>query len=262
MRSAQRPAERNGLNIHVVMPLFLLHMYVNIFLIPGGRFSIGLPSQLSVTNKLKQIRHKYRKSIKEGSKSGNGRVVFLYFELCEHIWGGCSVLPPVMKVPSDLPSHSSPPTPLSQSLSRSAQSTVPLSASISPSGTPATATVVPLEDHEMIQCEAANRDNGAQPDQQLQCHTCKSKKLKRKLGPDEQTSLHADEEVDMKKQVLNKLDSMNKEHEKTITTLLATLDRMASSLEILAKFATLNAMQPQFPVAHQEQRSHCNQQDK
>ena len=39
-----------------------------------------------LTTKLKAIRIKFRDS---GRKSGHGRVVFLYFDLCEHIWG-CS----------------------------------------------------------------------------------------------------------------------------------------------------------------------------
>lgn len=31
---------------------------------------------------------KYRQAVDSGPKSGHGRVVLLYFELCEQIWGG------------------------------------------------------------------------------------------------------------------------------------------------------------------------------
>ena len=41
-----------------------------------------------LTSKLKMIRKKYRQAVDSGRKSGHGRVVLLYFELCEDIWGG------------------------------------------------------------------------------------------------------------------------------------------------------------------------------
>ena len=40
-----------------------------------------------LSNKMKAIRLKFRKAVDEGRKSGNGRVVFIYYELCEKIWG-------------------------------------------------------------------------------------------------------------------------------------------------------------------------------
>ena len=41
-----------------------------------------------LTTKLKNVRTKFRKAVDAGRKSGHGRVVLLYFELCEKIWGG------------------------------------------------------------------------------------------------------------------------------------------------------------------------------
>ncbi len=41
-----------------------------------------------MTTKIKNIRLKYRKAVDLGRRSGHGRVVFLYMELCEQIWGG------------------------------------------------------------------------------------------------------------------------------------------------------------------------------
>ena len=38
--------------------------------------------------KLKSIRGKFREAIDSGRRSGHGRVVLLYYELCERIWGG------------------------------------------------------------------------------------------------------------------------------------------------------------------------------
>ena len=41
-----------------------------------------------LTSKVKGIRLKYRQAVDCGRRSGHGRVVLLYFELCEKIWGG------------------------------------------------------------------------------------------------------------------------------------------------------------------------------
>ena len=40
-----------------------------------------------VTSKLKAIRLKYRQAVDSGKRSGHGRVVLLYFKLCEKVWG-------------------------------------------------------------------------------------------------------------------------------------------------------------------------------
>ncbi|CAL8405074.1 unnamed protein product [Boreogadus saida] len=41
-----------------------------------------------LTSKLKNIRCKYRGAVDTGRRSGQGRVVMLYYELCQEIWGG------------------------------------------------------------------------------------------------------------------------------------------------------------------------------
>ena len=42
----------------------------------------------NVTAKLKAIRLKFRQAVDSGRRSGHGRVVMIYYELCEKIWGG------------------------------------------------------------------------------------------------------------------------------------------------------------------------------
>ena len=41
-----------------------------------------------ITTKLKAIRQKYRQAVDSGRYSGHGRVVLLYYEICEKVWGG------------------------------------------------------------------------------------------------------------------------------------------------------------------------------
>ncbi|XP_010765624.1 uncharacterized protein [Notothenia coriiceps] len=48
----------------------------------------GSITQGQLTAKLKQIRIKYRQAVDLGRRSGQGRVVYMFFELCEQIWGG------------------------------------------------------------------------------------------------------------------------------------------------------------------------------
>ncbi|XP_033998620.1 mucin-5AC-like [Trematomus bernacchii] len=45
-------------------------------------------TKVQLTAKLKQIRNKYRQLVNTGSRSHQGRVMLLFFELCEEVWGG------------------------------------------------------------------------------------------------------------------------------------------------------------------------------
>ena len=46
-----------------------------------------MKTEVILATKLKAIRQKYRQAVDSGRRSGHGRVVMLYFELCE-VWGG------------------------------------------------------------------------------------------------------------------------------------------------------------------------------
>lgn len=48
-------------------------------------------SKAQVTTKLKSIRCKYRQAMDAGRRNGQGRVVLIFYELCEEIWGGSRV---------------------------------------------------------------------------------------------------------------------------------------------------------------------------
>ncbi|KAF3854464.1 hypothetical protein F7725_022519, partial [Dissostichus mawsoni] len=45
-------------------------------------------TKVQLTANLKQIRIKYRQAVDLGRRSGQGRVVLMFFELCEEVWGG------------------------------------------------------------------------------------------------------------------------------------------------------------------------------
>ena len=41
-----------------------------------------------ITAKLKSIRPGFKKAADAGQKSGSGRVVFMFYDMCENLWGG------------------------------------------------------------------------------------------------------------------------------------------------------------------------------
>ncbi|XP_033981040.1 uncharacterized protein LOC117478207 [Trematomus bernacchii] len=50
--------------------------------------SVGAITKAQLAAKLKQIRIKYRHAVDTKRRSGQGRVVHMFFELCEEVWGG------------------------------------------------------------------------------------------------------------------------------------------------------------------------------
>ena len=42
-----------------------------------------------VSAKLKSIRTNFKKAVDTGKRSGGGRIIFTFYELCERIWSGC-----------------------------------------------------------------------------------------------------------------------------------------------------------------------------
>nr|XP_055026761.1 uncharacterized protein LOC129416479 [Misgurnus anguillicaudatus]XP_055049479.1 uncharacterized protein LOC129434889 [Misgurnus anguillicaudatus] len=59
--------------------------------IPGGTsypHEKDAISKSQITSKLKAIRIKYRQAVDTQRRSGHGRVITLYFDLCNEIWGG------------------------------------------------------------------------------------------------------------------------------------------------------------------------------
>ena len=58
-------------------------------------------TKATLTSKLKSIRKKFRQAVDSKRRSGHGRVVVLYFDNCERIWGGS---PATVQINSDVES--------------------------------------------------------------------------------------------------------------------------------------------------------------
>ena len=165
-----------------------------------------------VTTKLKSIRLKFRKAVDAGRRSGHGRVVLLYFELCEKIWGG-------------------------------APATEQLSSGLETSD---------------IQADNADKDHGDRCEEERSQDTLtkdsdktttgaeevntrrallneklsgyKTEKLKRKLPVDTQLVACAKEELQIKRQLIDQMDQMEKDHCKTMEKLAGNLEKLTNSM--------------------------------
>ena len=51
--------------------------------------STSLFSSERIASKIKDLRKKYKKAVDTGKRSGGGRTVACFFDICNEIWGGC-----------------------------------------------------------------------------------------------------------------------------------------------------------------------------
>ena len=169
------------------------------------------PSQAAVTNKLKQVRNKFRKAVQDGKTSGFGRVVTLYYELCQEIWGGCPATDPVTGVESMAVTPNS------------------STSSLTPTDEGDNTAQSTGEDSDVLATPSATRRNLL--DEQLRNH--RSNRLKRKVSVDEQLAATMKQDMEVKKQVLQEMTKMSEQNSQQLGQLMGTLERMAQSVERL-----------------------------
>ena len=178
-----------------------------------------------VTTKLKAIRQKYRAAVDSGRKSGHGRVVLMFFESCEDIWGGS---PATSAIPSGLesvelttdsePSYN-PGSPESVD-STDAESSVTIQES--PEEEKATGNITEKEDRASQIKERRDLLNA-----RLKGH--KQEKLKQKLPLDTQLLNVAQEELDIKKQLLERMNNMDTEYSSHMGR-LTSMEKLTGSI--------------------------------
>nr|XP_055075109.1 uncharacterized protein LOC129454573 [Misgurnus anguillicaudatus] len=172
-----------------------------------------------ITNKLKAIRVKYRQAVDSGRKSGHGRVVLLYFELCEQIWGGS---PATTTIPSgiettdiDAASHRSSDSASSSTLHLSAAEMCPVSDQLEDSDASNLAPSVVKERRALL-------------NEKLKGH--KQDRLKRKLPAETQLLHAAEEDIKMKKRILDMMETSEKQASENFRKLSTSLDSLTSSI--------------------------------
>ncbi|XP_061574466.1 uncharacterized protein LOC133453999 [Cololabis saira] len=187
-------------------------------------------SRTSLTTKLKAVRGKYRKAVDTGRKSGHGRVVLLYFELCEQVWGGS---PATTTLSSGVES-----TDLDESFTPSTSSGLSsLSAQDVGSETEAERgeSVAPRERDESV--APRERDESVAPrvkerrdllHAKLKGH--RHERLKRRLPAEVQSQNAVEEDQSIKRRLVEILETSEKQASENFNRLTDTLDRLTASI--------------------------------
>ena len=192
-------------------------------------------TKAALTSKRKAIRAKFRQAIDSGRKSGHGRVVLLYFELCQEIWGGS---PAISAMPSGIETTE-------------VQGNVDCDSSASPVDLDQSETSDSPGDTESV-VEQSTWDQTPTVTQRRELLNSKLKgykqeKLKRKLPVDSQMLSMTSEELEIKKKLLEKMDRIDKEHSSHMDRLMTNMERLTSSIaDGFSMFRQM--MQQQYPM--------------
>ena len=177
-----------------------------------------------VATKLKAIRLKYREAVDNGRRSGHGRVVQLYYEVCERIWGGS---PATEQISGGMESFE---VGRSKEDAGNSQPTEPTSAECSSPSRPSTPSG---PSSELAASEISNRRHLL--DSFLQNH--RQEKLKRKANPDAQLLALAQEDLNLKKKFLGHMTSTEEDHKKTMDGSMTNMSKLTDA--ITARFGLL-----------------------
>lgn len=203
-------------------------------------------SKAVVSTKLKNVRLMFRQAVDSGRRSGHGRVVMLYFELCEKIWGGSPATTQIEGglETTDLEStHASETQPVDESDSTSNHT-----------GDDDLAAGSSRDNDEEFTDDASPSVMNDQPaakrrkllDAKLHGH--RQEKLSKRIPVDHQMLTCAQEELGMKKKLVDQMERMEKEHTKTMYTLSNNIDKLTSSIS--DGFAMLRCLMSQPPLMH------------
>lgn len=178
----------------------------------------GHITQSILTSKLKNIRRKYRQAVDSGRKSGHGRVVLLYFDLCEEIWGGS---PATTTIDEGIET-----TGIIEEVNSASSSESPGIASVESSGT---AGVESGSDDETASCSTST-DNASRDLLNSRLKGYKVEKLKRKLPVDTQLFNISQEELQIKKKLVEKMDNMDRTYTTHMEKLTTNMERLTGSI--------------------------------
>ena len=183
--------------------------------------------------KLKAVRGKFRNAVDSGRRSGHGRVVLLYYELCEKVWGG---------------------SPATQQLNNGVETGDIVEDAILP--TPA--SPADFDEGEHAQGSPVEPENGGQEtvrsrreylDDKLKNY--KTQKMKRKLPMDAQVLACAKEDLAVKKRLVEQMDKFDQEYCESIQKLTTNIEKISNSISegfaVLKMLMTPPPVQPSVP---------------
>ena len=176
-----------------------------------------------VSSKLKAIRINFRRAVDSGHRSGHGRVVYLYFELCEAVWGGS---PATCEIDMGLESGD-------------------IASVNNHTTSDASETLGENESNVHIHANGSGDEGGADGGRavstplvvQQRRHllneklaTYKQEKLKRKISTDIQLLECAKEEIKIKRQLLDQMEKVDSDYKENITLLTKNVEKLTDSI--------------------------------
>ena len=211
-----------------------------------------------LTTKLKNIRTKYRKAVDAGKKSGYGRVILIFYELCEKIWGGS---PATTQIQGGVES-----TDLVEDGSNNASTGTQEPQSedqVEQTGDDTSSVDVNHDNQEGSSPEAGGRSNDSAESTTIQrrkdqldntLRTYRHAKMNKRLPPDSQITGIAKEELELKKRMVEQIDRMDKVHQDHLKHLSAGMDKINTAIESFASI--LRSMIPQQPQFYHHMAQH------
>ncbi|KAM4536227.1 uncharacterized protein PAE49_020877 [Odontesthes bonariensis] len=155
-----------------------------------------------ITAKLKAVRNKYRHAVDSGRRSGHGRVILLFYDLCHEIWGGSPAAP---TIPSGFESGD---------LVEETSTASPQSSTDRP------ASPAPTQDSD---AEIGRRRNLLQDKR----NNHRTNRLKRKAPAEER----AEEDIRIRRRMLELMESSEMHVRETKERLNANIERLSHTLE-------------------------------
>ena len=234
----------------------------------------------AITSKLKAIRLKFRHAVDSGRRSGHGRVVMIYYELCESVWGGspattqidngiesseiisqddlASQVAPVSQVlpaSQDDVNPDSQIDPASQADDPASQAEVdPIALQNEPTSecTSSSGSTTPEESSEEETRNKESSSDGSVYTKRRQIlekklKDYKQENLKRKLPVDGQLLGCAQEELALKKRLVEQVDMMNEKFADNMDRMTKNMDKLTDS--VADGFSFLRTMMCQQPNA-------------
>ena len=184
-----------------------------------------------LTNKLKAVRIKFPGAVDSGRKSGHGRVVLLYLDKCEEIWGGS---PATTTLPTGFETNEiKDDSNSSVACSSPASCARPTTPSTSIPGTPSSTTDVELFDPNDLDDKENGEPSSVNDRRELlnsKLRSYRKDKLKRKLSTDVQLLDAVQEYLAIKKRLMEKMEDMDKQQAAQMNKFATNMEHLTGSI--------------------------------
>lgn len=210
----------------------------------------------TLTSKLKAIRLKFRQAVDSGRRSGHGRVVMIYHELCERVWGGS---PATEQIDAGIETVE---LEDGQSTVKDNTATTTTTSNSSSSESTQADSEVQAGSEQDLNGERSNEIDGDSTHvpqdttvkwQQFldgKLRNYKHEKRKRKLPVDTQLLNCAQEELAIKKRLLEQVDKMDQRYAENVEKMSQNMERLTNSIAdgfmMLQRMMTFQQLAPMY----------------